>query len=170
MLRGIVGRSSFLSKNRATERIIKRGLAVNKYGEWVNQPPVNVNEEYKAPGIPRIPRPNEPQEQKISRLLYYSRKRGILETDLLLSTWAQENLKSLTMDQLEEYDILLHENDWSIYYWLTNATQPPPHILKLSILEGLKEHTKNKGKKILSMPSLDSNGSSGDGDSTGNKP
>ena len=138
--------------------LFRRGLAVNKYGEWVQQPPVNVNEEYKAPAIPRIPRPNEPREAKVARLLYYSRKRGILETDLLLSTWAQEHLGALTADELEEYDILLHENDWSIYYWLTSATPPPPHILQLSILESLKEHTKNKGKKILSMPSLESKG------------
>lgn len=52
-----------------------------------------------------------------------SRKRGILETDLLLSTFADTNLSAMTPQELEQYDIFLDENDWDIYYW---ATQEPP--------------------------------------------
>ncbi|KAI1909554.1 vesicle coat component [Ophidiomyces ophidiicola] len=58
-----------------------------------------------------------------ARLLYQSRKRGTLESDLLLSTFAASNLSSMTKAQLEEYDRFLDENDWDIYYW---ATQEPP--------------------------------------------
>ncbi|KAG1421711.1 hypothetical protein G6F57_023571 [Rhizopus arrhizus] len=36
------------------------------------------------PNLPPIPRPNETTEDKRRRLIYQSRKRGILETDLLL--------------------------------------------------------------------------------------
>lgn len=52
-----------------------------------------------------------------------SRKRGILESDLLLSTFADAYLGKMTAPQLEEYDSFLDENDWDIYYW---ATQDPP--------------------------------------------
>lgn len=52
-----------------------------------------------------------------------SRKRGILETDLLLSTFADAHLPSMTLDQLKQYDLFLDENDWDIYYW---TTQTPP--------------------------------------------
>jgi succinate dehydrogenase flavin-adding protein (antitoxin of CptAB toxin-antitoxin module) len=52
-----------------------------------------------------------------------SRKRGILESDLLLSTFAAENLPGMTEAQLSQYDRFLDENDWDIYYW---ATQEPP--------------------------------------------
>ncbi|KAF3927299.1 hypothetical protein ABW21_db0201026 [Orbilia brochopaga] len=58
-----------------------------------------------------------------ARLVYQSRKRGILESDLLLSTFADEHLHNLTPDQLREYDTFLNENDWDIYYW---CTQDPP--------------------------------------------
>ncbi|KAM7204305.1 Flavinator of succinate dehydrogenase domain containing protein [Rhypophila sp. PSN 637] len=58
-----------------------------------------------------------------ARLLYQSRKRGTLESDLLLSTFAAENLSSMTPEQLKQYDLFLDENDWDIYYW---ATQEPP--------------------------------------------
>jgi succinate dehydrogenase flavin-adding protein (antitoxin of CptAB toxin-antitoxin module) len=39
-----------------------------------------------------------------ARLVYMSRKRGILETDLLLSTFASEKLPSMDADELKEYD------------------------------------------------------------------
>ncbi|KAK2826867.1 hypothetical protein FQN49_007375 [Arthroderma sp. PD_2] len=52
-----------------------------------------------------------------------SRKRGTLESDLLLSTFASTYLGKMTRSQLEEYDRFLDENDWDIYYW---ATQEAP--------------------------------------------
>ncbi|RAL01145.1 40S ribosomal RACK1 domain-containing protein [Aspergillus ibericus CBS 121593] len=58
-----------------------------------------------------------------ARLLYQSRKRGILESDLLLSTFANVYLAEMSKEQLQEYDRFLDENDWDIYYW---ATQDPP--------------------------------------------
>ncbi|RPB13446.1 DUF339-domain-containing protein [Morchella conica CCBAS932] len=58
-----------------------------------------------------------------ARLLYQSRKRGILETDLLLSTFADTHLPTMTPAQLHQYDRFLDENDWDIYYW---TTQSPP--------------------------------------------
>ncbi|KAI1207333.1 DUF339-domain-containing protein [Annulohypoxylon truncatum] len=58
-----------------------------------------------------------------ARLVYQSRKRGILETDLLLSTFADEYLPTMTREQMAQYDSFLDENDWDIYYW---ATQEPP--------------------------------------------
>lgn len=39
-----------------------------------------------------------------ARLVYQSRKRGTLETDLVLSTFARENLNSMTKAEMEEYD------------------------------------------------------------------
>lgn len=50
-----------------------------------------------------------------------SRKRGTLESDLLLSTFAAAYLPRMTPEQMSQYDRFLDENDWDIYYW---ATQP----------------------------------------------
>ena len=58
-------------------------------------------------------------------LIDQSRKRGTLESDLLLSTFAAANLPSMSKSQLEQYDLFLDENDWDIYYW---ATQSPANI------------------------------------------
>ncbi|KAI1142474.1 DUF339-domain-containing protein [Hypoxylon sp. FL0543] len=58
-----------------------------------------------------------------ARLVYQSRKRGTLEADLLLSTFADAYLPKMTREQMAQYDRFLDENDWDIYYW---ATQEPP--------------------------------------------
>ena len=53
-----------------------------------------------------------------------SRKRGTLESDLLLSTFADANLPRMTTKQLQQYDLFLDENDWDIYYWATQEPVP----------------------------------------------
>lgn len=53
-----------------------------------------------------------------------SRKRGTLESDLLLSTFADAQLGSMTAQQLQQYDLFLDENDWDIYYWATQEPSP----------------------------------------------
>jgi len=48
---------------------------------------------------------DEETETMRARLVYQSRKRGILETDLLLSTFIDSGkLKNMTRAEMEEYD------------------------------------------------------------------
>jgi succinate dehydrogenase flavin-adding protein (antitoxin of CptAB toxin-antitoxin module) len=53
-----------------------------------------------------------------------SRKRGTLESDLLMSTFAEVHLREMTPAQLTQYDLFLDENDWDIYYWATQEPSP----------------------------------------------
>lgn len=53
-----------------------------------------------------------------------SRKRGTLESDLLLSTFADANLAKMNLEQLRQYDLFMDENDWDIYYWATQEPSP----------------------------------------------
>ncbi|PON23389.1 hypothetical protein TGAM01_v207623 [Trichoderma gamsii] len=69
-------------------------------------------------------RVGEDDATKRARLLYQSRKRGTLESDLLLSTFASQNLPTMATEELTQYDLFLDENDWDIYYW---ATQKEPN-------------------------------------------
>jgi len=59
-----------------------------------------------------------------ARLLYQSRKRGTLESDLLMSTFAEAHLRGMTPAQMAQYDLFLDENDWDIYYWATQEPTP----------------------------------------------
>ena len=56
------------------------------------------------PPLPPLPRINETIETLRARLVYQSRKRGTLESDLLLSTFARDHLNIMTQVELKEYD------------------------------------------------------------------
>ncbi|KAJ7593339.1 mitochondrial protein [Mycena floridula] len=103
---------------------------------------------------PALPRPGEKLETLRARLVYQSRKRGTLENDLLLSTFASENLSKMDEAELKEYDSLLNEPDWDIYYWSTGKRAPPERWEKSSLLEKLRVHARNDGKVARHMPSL----------------
>jgi succinate dehydrogenase assembly factor 2 len=133
-------------------------LRYNSGWEFIQPYPTSKeNPEYGAPTIPvppPLPRDGETLENKKRRLIYSSRKRGILETDLLLSTFIEKHLDQLTPTELAQYDSLLNENDWDIYYWATGARHVPDRIQKMSFWNLLVEHSKNKEKKVLFMPDL----------------
>ncbi|CCF43754.1 hypothetical protein CH063_00487 [Colletotrichum higginsianum] len=69
-------------------------------------------------------RVGEDERTMRARLLYQSRKRGTLESDLLMSTFANEHLPHMTKAQMQQYDLFLDENDWDIYYWATQEDAP----------------------------------------------
>ncbi|KAI0064373.1 DUF339-domain-containing protein [Artomyces pyxidatus] len=101
-----------------------------------------------------LPRPNEALETMRARLVYQSRKRGTLESDLLLSTFARDHLASMGADELSEYDKLLDEQDWDIYYWATGKRAPPERWAGSGVLEKLTVHARNEGKEVRRMPDL----------------
>nr|XP_008201605.1 PREDICTED: succinate dehydrogenase assembly factor 2-B, mitochondrial [Tribolium castaneum] len=82
------------------------------------------------------------------RLLYQSRKRGMLENDLLLSTFVAKYLNTFTESQLEQYDKLINgpSNDWDIYYWATEIKETPKEY-QHEIMTLLKEHCKNLNRE-----------------------
>jgi succinate dehydrogenase assembly factor 2 len=91
---------------------------LRRFSEWLNPlSPHVIGMQIDIPAIPPVVRQGETLENKRRRLLWSSRKRGILETDLLLSTFFQKHMMSMDAKQLEEYDSLLNEPDWDIYYW-----------------------------------------------------
>ncbi|KAI0001365.1 Flavinator of succinate dehydrogenase-domain-containing protein, partial [Russula compacta] len=101
-----------------------------------------------------LPRPGEPVETTRARLVYQSRKRGTLESDLLLSTFAQEHLGTMDAEELSEFDKLMDEPDWDIYYWATGKRTPPERWVGSKVLEKLKMHARNEAKVVRRMPDL----------------
>merc|ERR1712013_27704 len=91
-----------------------------------------------------IERNGETRANKVARLVFQSRKRGILENDLIMSTFAREYLDTMSDDDLERYDKILDENDWDIYYWATEA-QPVPEAHDNAVMQKIVEHTRNTG-------------------------
>ncbi|XP_044257917.1 succinate dehydrogenase assembly factor 2-A, mitochondrial-like [Tribolium madens] len=116
----------------------------NRNATTVIDPPDSPDIKIPSPKV----RDNEPLEQRRARLLYQSRKRGMLENDLLLSTFVDKYLKSFTESQLEQYDKLINgpSNDWDIYYWATEIKETPKEY-EHEIMKLLKEHCKNLNKE-----------------------
>ncbi|KAE9407908.1 DUF339-domain-containing protein [Gymnopus androsaceus JB14] len=97
--------------------------------------------------IPRmmpLERRNESVDTLRARLVYQSRK----------PTFARDNLKIMSEEELKEYDKLLDEPDWDIYYWATGKRTPPERWASNALLEKLRVHAKNEGKVVRRMPSL----------------
>ncbi|GFR80518.1 succinate dehydrogenase assembly factor 2, mitochondrial [Elysia marginata] len=98
----------------------------------------------------------EATDLKRARLLYQSRKRGMLENGLLLSTFAGKYLDSFTEDQLTAYDKLINQptNDWEIYYWVTGAKETPQEF-QSDVMDLLQKFSKNEEKSSrISQPDL----------------
>lgn len=115
-------------------------------------------DDYGAPlRVPGREPGNETRDQRIRRLIYQTRKRGILETDLLMSTFAAQELWNMPEAEVEEFDRLLDEPDWDIYYWLVQR-KPVPDRWKESFETAgrlghrLRHHTKNEKKEVRWMP------------------
>ncbi|POY71714.1 hypothetical protein BMF94_5074 [Rhodotorula taiwanensis] len=100
-------------------------------------------------------RDGEPTETLRKRLVYESRKRGILEMDLILSTFARDRLDSMSDRELREYDRFLTLPDWTIYYYVTGKAEAPEPWRSSAVLSDLLHHSANKGKDVRRMPDLE---------------
>ncbi|KAG9509487.1 Succinate dehydrogenase assembly factor 2, mitochondrial, partial [Fragariocoptes setiger] len=90
-------------------------------------------------------RANEAPDRKRARLMYQSRKRGMLENGLILSSFADRHLATFNNEQLDQYDRLINlpTNDWDIYYWAT-GTRPTPPEFETCVMQSLREHLKHQ--------------------------
>ena len=86
---------------------------------------------------------SELHEHKIKRLKMRSMRRGIKEMDIILSHFANQNLKVMSSDELIAYDHLLEENDHDLYSWVTGAAAAPLEFSGLisEIVAGLQIQT-----------------------------
>ncbi|XP_066999640.1 succinate dehydrogenase assembly factor 2, mitochondrial [Anabrus simplex] len=116
---------------------------------------VKLSDQYFAPeGVvePQIPpyreKMDEPLQLKKARLLYQSRKRGMLENGLLLSTFAAKYLEGMSDEQTKQYDRLINlpSNDWDLFYWATGV-KPVPVEFDNEIMKLFREHVQNKDKE-----------------------
>lgn len=102
-------------------------------------------------------RKNESIDEKRSRLLYQSRKRGITENGLLLSNFSAEFIPGMTDAELDEYNLIINSlyNEWDLYYWLTNARPLPEEIKDSKVLKKMIKWCANEdNQERLIMPNL----------------
>ncbi|MEM7024318.1 MAG: succinate dehydrogenase assembly factor 2 [Pseudomonadota bacterium] len=69
---------------------------------------------------------SEPITVRRKRLIYRSRYRGCLESDLLFGGFADQYLMNLDPGQLDRYEALLEEGDQDILAWVFGRAPVPP--------------------------------------------
>lgn len=107
------------------------------------------------PGLPfpdPLPRDGESVEQMRARLVYQTRKRGTLESDLLMSTFAKEHMGTMSEFELREFDkvsILVHV---CLHMHLC-FYHPPPSLTEGVILAADACNTLTRDTSFTSLPS-----------------
>ncbi|KAL3841920.1 hypothetical protein ACJMK2_020009 [Sinanodonta woodiana] len=132
-------------------------MIVKAQQRWMSDEKIITPEQFEPPIPEYVDRGNkESIRDKRARLLYQSRKRGMLENGLLLSTFAAQYLDSFNEEQLKMYDSLINKpsNDWDIYYWIT-GNKPTPDAYDNEVMKMLKEHAQNKERNVrIRQPDL----------------
>ena len=62
------------------------------------------------------------------RLIYRSKQRGWLEVDLLLGSWAAENVATLTKEDCDAYEHILNCETIDIFNFITGKDPVPPRL------------------------------------------
>ncbi|KAF0853057.1 mitochondrial CII assembly factor 2 (SdhAF2) [Andalucia godoyi] len=75
------------------------------------------------------------------RVLYRARKRGTLESDLIIGTFANQYLKELTPAELNDFEKLLDEDDPYVYKWIMKQ-EVVPEKYNTPLMQRLQAHSK----------------------------
>lgn len=78
------------------------------------------------------------------RLLYQSQHRGMREMDFLLGGFAQENIASMTQDELIQFERLLSFPEMELYGWFFEKMPFPPHA-PASLIKKIKDRASLSG-------------------------
>ncbi|VVC26911.1 Succinate dehydrogenase assembly factor 2, mitochondrial,Flavinator of succinate dehydrogenase [Cinara cedri] len=80
-----------------------------------------------------------------SRLIYQSRKRGILENCIIFTSFADKYLNTFDRAQLQKYDALINSehDEWDLYAW-TIGSKSPPQEFDNDVMSLLQNHIKKQ--------------------------
>jgi len=74
---------------------------------------------------------SETLEHRLKRLRMRSWRRGIKEMDLLLGPYSDMRLAELTETELDQYELVLSQNDQDLYAWVSGKEQTPPELSEM---------------------------------------
>jgi antitoxin CptB len=65
------------------------------------------------------------REKRLKKLAMRSWRRGIKEMDLILGRFWDAHGAGLSDAELDQYELLLSENDQDLYLWVSGQAKPP---------------------------------------------
>jgi succinate dehydrogenase assembly factor 2 len=76
------------------------------------------------------------------RIIYRAKQRGWLEADILVGSWAKENVPRLTEDELSQLEIVLQEETIDLFNFVSGKDPLPEHLAKLPVMQQLLQYAK----------------------------
>ena len=83
---------------------------------------------------------SERDEVRRKRIIYRSKQRGWLEVDLLLGSWAKENVPKLSSADLDDYELVLKEETIDIFNYVSGKNPVPLHLKDLRVMKDLQTY------------------------------
>ena len=78
-----------------------------------------------------------PLDDRLKRILYRARHRGMQETDRLLGGFAERRIRELSPVQLDRFEELLDQPDNDLFAWITGK-RPAPGAFDHDVLAALQ--------------------------------
>mmetsp|Transcript_3502 Transcript_3502/g.9484 ORF Transcript_3502/g.9484 Transcript_3502/m.9484 type:complete len:118 (+) Transcript_3502:81-434(+) len=74
-------------------------------------------------------------KERKNKLLYRSHQRGTRENSVLLGAYAKKKLECMTEPQVEEFEMVLNEQDPELFKWITGKEPLPPNKTNDTVLD-----------------------------------
>lgn len=87
---------------------------------------------------------DENKRRFLNRLLYRSKQRGLLELDLVLGKWVEENIQSLDDTHIKALVEVLNLENPDLWKWLTAQEPAPEAVIKNPVFSALHEKVLKK--------------------------
>lgn len=87
---------------------------------------------------------DETTQNTRKKLIFRSGHRGTKEMDLLMGSFALENVPSFNEEELKIYEDLLQENDPNLYNWIIGKEDAPANI-QSDVFTRLRNHKYAQG-------------------------
>lgn len=84
----------------------------------------------------------EYDEIRRKRLIYRAKQRGWLEADILLGSWAKENVGRLTDDEMTQFEAVLQEETIDVFNFVSGKDELPERLAKLPVMHQLQAYAK----------------------------
>jgi succinate dehydrogenase flavin-adding protein (antitoxin of CptAB toxin-antitoxin module) len=125
-----VSRKCFSSTVNSSEQLLNKMETNNK----------KLKESYDR--IKGVSDEKEYDDVRRKRLIYRAKQRGWLEADILLGSWAKENVAGLNNDEMDQFETILQEETIDLYNYVSAKDPLPEHLSKLPLMHKLQEYAK----------------------------
>jgi antitoxin CptB len=86
-------------------------------------------------------------DTRLKRLRFRAWRRGFREADLILGPFADSHAQSLTLEEVEAFEILLDLPDHDVYAWIVGQA-PTPAPYETSLIARIRAFQQGGGARV----------------------